>query len=62
MRKVYKWMALALVMTGFTAYAVAASPSLIRFIYGNSYMMWVLFIAEFGLVTGLSASRVRDWI
>ena len=59
MRKVYTWMALALVITGFTAYAVATSPSLIRLIYGNSYMMWVLIIAEFGLVIGLSSAINR---
>lgn len=56
MRKVYTWMTLALVITGFTAYAVASSPSILRLIYGNSYMMWILFGAELLLVVGISGA------
>lgn len=50
MRKVYTWMTLALVITGLCAYGVATSPALINLIYGNSATIWVLLIAELGLV------------
>ena len=59
MRKVYTWMTLALVITGFTAYAVASSPTILNLIYGNSYMMWVLFGAELLLVIGISGAINR---
>ena len=59
MRKVYLWMSLALVITGFTAYIVASTPSLLRFIYGNSYMIWVLIIAEVLLVISISGAINR---
>ena len=54
MRKVYTWMALALVITGITAYGVATTPSLIMAIANNSILFWGLIIAEFGLVIGIS--------
>ena len=54
MRKVYAWMALALVITGITAYGVATTPSLIMAIANNSILFWGLVIAEFGLVFGIS--------
>lgn len=50
MRKVYVWMALALVITGICAYGVATSPALMQMVYGNRAAIWVLFIAEIGLV------------
>ena len=56
MRKVYLWMTLALVITGFTAYAVASRNSLTELIYGNSNVMWVLIIVELALVIGISAA------
>ena len=59
MRKVYTWMTLALAITGFTAYAVATSPSILNLIYGNSYMIWVLFGAELLLVIGISGAIDR---
>ncbi len=55
MRKVYVWMALALVITGFTSYAVATTPALLQTIYGNQIVFWGLIIAEFALVLGISA-------
>ena len=54
MRKVYTWMALALVITGVTAYGVATTPSLIEAIIMNRILFWGLVIAEFGLVFGIS--------
>ena len=59
MRKVYVWMTLALVITGFTAYGVATSPGILQMIYGNSIVMWGLIIAEVGLVIGVSAAINR---
>jgi|SRR5574344_73954 hypothetical protein len=56
MRKVYVWMTLALVITGFTAYEIAASPNLIMAIVTNRILFWGLIIAEFGLVIGLTAA------
>jgi len=56
MRKVYLWMTLALVITGFTAYAVATRNSLTELIWSNSSVMWVLIIAELALVIGISAA------
>jgi FtsH-binding integral membrane protein len=56
MRKVYVWMTLALVITGFTAYGVATSPGIQQLVFGNSIVMWGLIIAEFALVIGVSAA------
>lgn len=56
MRKVYLWMTLALVITGFTAYYVATSPTLMPMLLSNQVLMWGLIIAELALVIGLSAA------
>ena len=55
MRKVYLWMALALVITGFTAWFVANDETLPNLIFANPTVMWVLIIVEFGLVIGITA-------
>ena len=44
MRKVYLWMSLALVITGFTAYYVATTPALIGAIITNQILFWGLVI------------------
>jgi hypothetical protein len=59
MRKVYLWMTLALVITGITAYGVANSPGILRAIYENQMLFWILVIAEFALVIGVSAAINR---
>ena len=59
MRKVYVWMALALLITGMTAYYVATSPVLINAILTNRILFWGLFIAELALVMGVSAAINR---
>ena len=56
MRKVYVWMAMALAISGFTAYGVATSPGILQAIYGNQILFWGLVIAEFALVIGVSAA------
>jgi FtsH-binding integral membrane protein len=50
MRKVYLWMTMALVITGLCAWGTATSPSMVQLVYGNRAAIWVLFIAELGLV------------
>lgn len=55
MRKVYTWMALALAITGLTAYGVACSPSLMATIYSSKILFYGLLFGEFGMVLWLSA-------
>lgn len=55
MRNVYIWMALALVMTGFTAFYVAEKTTLLYSVAQNPSIMWILLLAELGLVFYLSA-------
>lgn len=55
MRKVYTWMALAMVITGITAYGVATSPAILEMIFGNRAVFFGLIIAELALVFGVSA-------
>ncbi len=55
MRKVYVWMTLAMIITGFTAYYVATSQTLLTAIYSNSMAFYGLIIAEFALVFVLSS-------
>lgn len=59
MRKVYLWMTMALVITGFTAYYVAHSEVLLNAILTNQILFWGLLIAELGLVIGLTAAINR---
>ena len=59
MRKVYTWMALALVITGLTAYGVSTSPAILQAIFSNQFMFWGLMIAELGLVMWISAGINR---
>ena len=59
MRKVYVWMTLALLITGATAYGVAASPGIQMALFSNQLLFWGLIIAEFALVIGISAAINR---
>lgn len=54
MQRVYSWMALALAITGFTAYGVASSPEVLSIIFGNKIVFWGLIIAEFALVFSIT--------
>lgn len=56
MRKTYLWMSMALVITGLTAYVVATNAAISSYIFMHSQLIWVLFLAEIGLVIGLSAA------
>lgn len=55
-KNVYAWMALALVVTGLTAYYVANSPTILGMIFGSGAALIGLCIAQFALVIGLSAA------
>jgi hypothetical protein len=56
MRKTYLWMAMALVITGLTAYVVATNAAMTQFLFTHASMIWILFLAEIGLVVALSAA------
>ncbi len=55
MRSVYEWMCVGLLISGFSAFMVTHSQLLLQMIFGNPYMIWVLFLLEFGLVIAISA-------
>ena len=59
MRKVYVWMALALVITGFTAYGVANSPAILQLIVSSKVLFFGIIIGELALVWGVSAAIGR---
>jgi hypothetical protein len=52
-------MALALAVTGLTAWWVATTPSVLQAIYSSRAVMWILLIAEFGLVFAISGAIQR---
>lgn len=58
-KSVYMQMAAALTVTGLTAYAVANSPQLLYALFSNSASIWILLIAQFGLVIWLSSRVMR---
>lgn len=53
-RSVYNWMGIGLVLTGFMAYSVSHSESLLRLVFGNPLVLIVLVIAELGLVFAIA--------
>ncbi|HET9224481.1 MAG TPA: Bax inhibitor-1/YccA family protein [Roseiflexaceae bacterium] len=53
--QVYLWMTAGLLVTAAVAAYTASAPSVLNLIYGNPFTIWVLFIAQIGLVIGLSA-------
>ena len=59
MAAVYRWMSLGLVVTAGVAWFVAGSREAQQAIFGNRAVFWVLIIAQFGLVIGLSAAVNR---
>lgn len=54
--KVYRWMTLALVISGFTALYTASSQTLISFIFGSKFVFYGLLVVELALVFILSAA------
>ena len=59
MTRVYVWMTAALCITAAAAFLTVSSPTLLNLIFGNSAAIWVLIIAELGLVIGISAGITR---
>lgn len=55
LRSVYNWMMVGLLVSGLTAFMVAHSQVLTNIIFGNPYMIWVLFFIELALVFAISA-------
>ncbi len=54
-RSVYNWMAIGLALTGFVAFYVAGSETLVRLIFGNKIIFFGLIIGELALVFTISA-------
>jgi len=54
-RSVYNWMAIALSLTGVTAYYVSHNEAIFQFIYGTPGLIMILIFAELGFVFFLSA-------
>ena len=59
MRKVYTWMALALALTGLTAFYCAHNTNIVYAIVTNQLLFWGLIIAEFAAVIYLTARIER---
>jgi len=55
LRSVYNWMMIGLLVSGLTAFMVTHSAVLMHMLFGNPYMIWVLFLIELGLVVAISA-------
>jgi FtsH-binding integral membrane protein len=53
-RSVYNWMAIGLALTGFVALYVSSSQTMVRLIFGNPILFFILILAELGLVFSIS--------
>jgi uncharacterized protein len=58
MVKVYGWMCLALIITGFVAMYTASSPALLNFIFASKWMFFGLIILEF-VAVGVLVSLIN---
>ena len=56
--RVYGWMSAALMITAVTATVTAATPSLVKAVFGTP-LFWVLLVGELVLVIGISAAINR---
>lgn len=57
LKSVYLWMTMALLISGFTAMLVAGNPVLIEKIFAGRGTLFLLFLAQFGLIW-LISSRI----
>jgi FtsH-binding integral membrane protein len=55
LKNVYLWMTLALGISGLTAIGVANSHQLLELLYSNSIVLFIIFLAQLGLVWFISA-------
>lgn len=60
LRSVYNFMMLGLAISGFTAWLASHSSFMIDLIFGNSFMLILLIVAEFGMVIAISRSTVSS--
>ena len=59
MKDIYLWVAIALSITGFTAYTVSGSQTLLSLLFAGKFTMWALLIATVALVWHLSSAVSR---
>ena len=57
--QVYTWMTAGLLVTSAVAAYTASTPSVLNLLYGNPFTIWLLFLAQIGVVIGLSAAIDR---
>ena len=55
----YRWMTLALAITGFVALGIARSPGALEFLVEHRMLVYVVLFAQLGLVVALSAVATR---
>jgi FtsH-binding integral membrane protein len=53
-RSVYNWMCMGLAVTGLMAWYVSNSETILQMVFGNRIVLWILLIAELGLVFSIS--------
>ena len=53
-RSVYNWMAVGLCLTGVVALYVSTNETLLRLIFGNPIIFFVLILAELGMVFAIA--------
>jgi uncharacterized protein len=53
-KSVYNWMGIGLALTGFMAFYVSSSPTMIRIIHGNPIIFFILILAELAMVFAIS--------
>lgn len=54
MTRVYQWMCIGVLITGLVASVIGTNESLVQTIMMNRGLFWVVIIAQFGLVLGIS--------
>jgi FtsH-binding integral membrane protein len=54
MTRVYQWMSIGVLITGFVASYIGTNESLVQTIMQNRALFWVVIIAQFGLVLSIS--------
>lgn len=57
--QIYAWMTAGLLTTGAVASFTAGSPGMLALIFGNPFMIWVLFIIEIAMVLSIGAITAR---
>ena len=50
MYRVYGWMGASLALSGAVAWGVATSPAILNVLFKHSFVIWILFFIELGLV------------